>query len=223
MTVNGPWWKVDKSLEVFVGPLLKTDMNKISTTYTPPYTPGPCVSSGHRRCIDGSCIASVDLCPEEQQLNQNTIIIMLVVGMACILFLVVLYCYKQRKALRRQEHNSSNHAAFESVIGEGDNASMNLPPPSYDEVINSNLYPVTPVFQRNARITSFEEPRTPPPNYDAALDILAHSQESVLPIKTQPISPVVRRSISTEFSGAARSARSSESDYRRIYSNPDQR
>ena len=44
---------------------------------------------------------------------------------------------------------------FESVDGEGvsaDHASLNNPPPTYEEVINSNLYPPTPEAQRSVRI-----------------------------------------------------------------------
>ncbi|CAL1535269.1 unnamed protein product [Lymnaea stagnalis] len=212
----------DSSMEAKGKWQFAADRDNMASTHKP-YYPGPCLSSGHRRCVDGSCIASVDLCPEEQQLNQNTIVIMLVVGMAVIIILLVLYCYKQRSLRRRAQNSPIQQTTFESGLGEADNSSLNMPPPTYDEVINTNLYPPTPIFQRNTRTSYGEEPRTPPPNYDAALDILAHSQELVFPTKSQPLTPVVRRSVSTEFSTTTRSSRSSDSDYRRIFSNPDQR
>lgn len=34
----------------------------IKSTSKPGHFPLPCLSSGNRRCMDGSCIASVDLC-----------------------------------------------------------------------------------------------------------------------------------------------------------------
>ncbi|KAH9512592.1 hypothetical protein Btru_038890 [Bulinus truncatus] len=193
---------------------------KIKTTFKSSHIPLPCKSSGNRRCMDGSCIASVDLCPEELHLNQNTIIIMLVIGMTVLIFLLILYCYKQRSHHRREQNNNNQ----QTVNGDDDNISLNMPPPSYEEVVSSNLYPVTPVFQRDMRTSYCEEPRTPPPNYEAALDILAHSNETILPSKSQPFNPVVRRSVSTEFSNAGkRSVRSTDIDFRRVFSNPDQR
>ncbi|KAK0062689.1 hypothetical protein Bpfe_007894 [Biomphalaria pfeifferi] len=190
----------------------------IKSTSKPGHFPLPCLSSGNRRCMDGSCIASVDLCPEELELNKSTIVIMLVIGLTVLFCLLILYCYKQRSQRRRQETNNNQH-----FVSENEDISLNIPPPNYDEVVSSNLYPVTPVFQRSMRTSYGEEPRTPPPNYDAALDILAHSSETLMSSKTQPINPVVRRSISTEFNNAGRSLRSAELDFRRVYSNPDQR
>ncbi|GFN79206.1 hypothetical protein PoB_000571200 [Plakobranchus ocellatus] len=192
-----------------------------TSTRKPKYE--PCLSPGHRHCADGSCM---DLCPEDQAMSQNTILIMIVVGIVVVIFLTVLYCFQQRSQRLRQ--NSQN--VFESVDGEGvsaEHASLNNPPPTYEEVINSNLYPPTPVAQRTNRTPSLEEPRTPPPNYDAALYILAHSSESVLHSKHQASSPVVRRSVSSE-QGLSRActgprASSSETEYRRILSNPEDR
>lgn len=49
------------------------------------------------------------------------------------------------------------------------------------------------------RIPSIEEPITPPPNYDAALHILAQSQNNIFTAKGTPrASPVVRRSLSVD-------------------------
>ncbi|XP_005099615.1 uncharacterized protein LOC101860334 [Aplysia californica] len=197
-------------------------LNSMDSASTRKPDTGPCLSSGHRRCSDGSCIARVDLCPEDKVVNQNTILIMVVVGMAVVVFLLLLYCFQQRAQRFRQQQDQSR-----SEVGheDGDNASLNMPPPTYDEVINTNLYPPTPVLQRNIRIPSSEEPITPPPNYDTALTILANSLDSVVPSKSEPKSPVVRRSVSTDFSlnGGARSSRSSESDYRRFFSSQDPR
>lgn len=79
------------------------------------------------------------------------------------------------------------------------------------------------IFQ--VRISLSEEPRTPPPNYDAALYILAHSHDSVCPKKEERKSPLIRRSVSTELtqSGNSRVARSADPEFRRIYSTPEQR
>ncbi|CAG5121713.1 unnamed protein product [Candidula unifasciata] len=180
---------------------------------------GPCPSSGHRQCKDGSCIAKVDLCAEEQTMNQNTIFIMIVVGMVVVIVLIILYCFQQRsqrRALRRHAIQGN----LDSVVGDGDNTSLNMPPPSYEEVVNTNLYPATPVLQRG--MSAVDEPRTPPPNYDTALDILASSHDSILPLKQASKSLVVRRSVSTEF-GLNGSNRVSGSEFRRFFSNQEQR
>ena len=52
-------------------------------------------------------------------------------------------------------------------------------------------------FTFQHRLTSLDEPMTPPPNYDAALIILAQSQDSVL-TKPRRHSSVFRRSVSME-------------------------
>ncbi|KAK3765774.1 hypothetical protein RRG08_026245 [Elysia crispata] len=182
----------------------------------------PCLSPGHRHCADGSCM---EFCPEDQIMNQNTILIMIVVGISVVIFLTVLYCFQQRSQRLRQ----SGQGIFESVDGEGvsaDHASLNNPPPTYEEVINSNLYPPTPEAQRSNNAQAMEEPRTPPPNYDMALHILAHSTDSVLHSKPQASSPLVRRSVSTD-QGLARLSLSSralsDSEYHRLVSNTDNR
>lgn len=150
-----------------------------------------CMSAGERRCEDGSCIARVELCPEEQLMNQNTILIMVVVGLAVVVFLVILYCFQQRQ--RRHNRGEGETGLTDNDY---DNASLYAPPPTYEDVINTNLYPPTPQQQR-LRLTSLDEPLTPPPNYDAALIILARSQESVL-TKSRRKSSVFRRSVSME-------------------------
>ncbi|RUS69770.1 hypothetical protein EGW08_022466 [Elysia chlorotica] len=130
-------------------------------------------------------------------MNQNTILIMIVVGISVVIFLTVLYCFQQRSQRLRQ----SGQGIFDSVDGEGvsaDHASLNNPPPTYEEVVNSNLYPPTPVAQRSNTVHTIEEPRTPPPNYDMALHILAHSTDTILHSKPEAASPLVRRSVSTD-------------------------
>ena len=58
-------------------------------------------------------------------------------------------------------------------------------------------------FQR--QISSAEEPITPPPNYDAALHILAQSQENIFVSKEAATpSPVLRRALSVENIGISR-------------------
>uniref|UniRef100_A0A0B7AZN3 Uncharacterized protein n=1 Tax=Arion vulgaris TaxID=1028688 RepID=A0A0B7AZN3_9EUPU len=185
---------------------------RLSTTSEP--GDAPCLSSGHRRCKDGSCIAKVDLCSEEQTMNQNTIFIMIVVGMVVVIVLIILYCFQQRSQ-RRALNRNANQSTLDNVGVECDNSSLNMPPPTYEEVVNTNLYPATPVLQRNVQMSSDVEPRTPPPNYDTALHILAHSHDSIFPTKVEPTSPVVRRTISTELGSpvGTRSPRP-ETDYR---------
>lgn len=140
-----------------------------------------CEVESYRLCADGSCISQVDLCPEEQLMNQNTILIMIVVGLAVVIFLIVLYCFQQRN--RSPTHSRGRSVRSSGTNGdEADRISLFLPPPTYDEVITTNLYPPTPqIFHRRDRITSSEEPpMTPPPNYDTALMLLSRSHESVL-------------------------------------------
>lgn len=145
-------------------------------------------------CEDGSCIARVELCPEEQLMNQNTILIMIVVGLAVVVFLVILYCFQQRQRRANREYGTDT-----GYTDECDNASLYAPPPDYEEVINSDRYPATPETRR-LRQLSIDEPRspmTPPPNYDTALVILAMSQDSVLS-KPRRHSSIYRRSMSVE-------------------------
>ncbi|BFZ19189.1 hypothetical protein BsWGS_22228 [Bradybaena similaris] len=214
------WSRESQYLTVMDAPVRGQAGRTRSTTSTPGYS-GPCPSSGHRQCKDGSCIAKVDLCAEEQTMNQNTIFIMIVVGMVVVIVLIILYCFQQRSQ-RRALHRNANQGNFDSVMVDGDNTSLNMPPPSYDEVVNTNLYPATPVLQRS--ISAAEEPRTPPPNYDTALDILASSHDSILPSKQKSKSPVVRRSVSTELglNGSNRMS-NSNTEFRRFFSNQEQR
>ncbi|XP_041376428.1 uncharacterized protein LOC121388949 [Gigantopelta aegis] len=164
-----------------------------TTTTSPEHS--DCDFYTERQCSDGSCIAKVDLCSDEQIMNQNTILIMIVVGMAVIIFLIILYCFQQRQ---RETNRPTVTQDQLEVEGEGDNASLYQPPPTYEEVVTTNLYPPTPQMLRQTRISSSEEPpMTPPPNYDVALNILAQSHESVL-VDKKRISPVVRRSVSVD-------------------------
>lgn len=160
----------------------------------------PCSFNGERQCEDGSCIKAVDLCPEEQLMNQNTILIMIVVGLAVVIFLIVLYCFQQRQRDGQRRPGSGRET---SHLDEEDNASLYMPPPSYDEVVTTDLYPPTPQMRlARGRMSSSEEPpMTPPPNYDIALTILARSHESVMgkaPVMRRKSSCVSRRSISVD-------------------------
>ncbi|XP_060074540.1 uncharacterized protein LOC132554250 [Ylistrum balloti] len=159
----------------------------------------PCSFNGERQCEDGSCIQAVDLCPEEQLMNQNTILIMIVVGLAVVIFLIVLYCFQQRQ----REGNRRPGSLSEANHDDDDHASLYMPPPTYEEVVTTDLYPPTPQMRlARGRITSNEEPpMTPPPNYDAALSILARSHESVfgkIPFIRRKSSCVSRRSFSVD-------------------------
>ncbi|KAL8593015.1 hypothetical protein ACOMHN_017945 [Nucella lapillus] len=49
-----------------------------------------------------------------------------------------------------------------------------------------------------------EEPRTPPPTYDTALHILAHSQENLLSAPALPQSSPLRRAVSVDQLGISR-------------------
>lgn len=160
--------------------LLRTNRTRDSPMGLDP-NPSTCEVENYRLCADGSCISQVDLCPEEQLMNQNTILIMIVVGLAVVIFLIVLYCFQQRN--RSPTHSRGRSVRSSGTNGdEADRISLFLPPPTYDEVITTNLYPPTPqIFHRRDRITSSEEPpMTPPPNYDTALILLSRSHESVL-------------------------------------------
>ncbi|KAK7114065.1 uncharacterized protein [Littorina saxatilis] len=156
-----------------------------------------CQPDSQRQCMDGSCISRMELCPEEEMMNQDTVLIMIGVGMGVVLFLIMLYCLQQR-------HNTGTERQSLNY-DETDHPELLMPPPAYDEAVNINLYPPTP--QRNRRIPSAEEPITPPPNYDAALHILAQSQENVFASKeaAAEASPVLRRAVSVEHVGIARS------------------
>ncbi|XP_025115611.1 uncharacterized protein LOC112576945 [Pomacea canaliculata] len=160
--------------------------NKVSTLETIHCKPDK------RQCFDGSCIPKGDLCPEEEIMSQDSILIMIGVGMGVVIFLIMLYCLQQR----RNANTSETAHSFEDA----DLQELTVPPPSYEEALNVNIYPPTPVAQRSRRILSEEEPMTPPPNYDTALHILAQSHESVFFSKEiKPPSPVVRRSVSLDF------------------------
>jgi len=172
------------------------------------------------------------------------VLVMTVVAVAVVVYLLVLYCLQQRRQghrrtrvrgsvrrLARAEHNIDS----DLDTADGDNTSLDMPPPNYhllpptyDEVVNTDQYPVSRrgSLQRNMRISSFDEPITPPPNYDAALDIIANSYYgygSMCPSKPVPVRPVVRRCISTDItsaSGGPQSARMSAShnEHRRVFS-----
>ncbi|ESO89759.1 hypothetical protein LOTGIDRAFT_234148 [Lottia gigantea] len=178
--------------------LSKGDKGAKTTTVKEDIPSMDCLAPAERRCADGSCIYKNDLCEEEQILNQNTILIMIVIGMAVVIFLIILYCFQQKT--RRSGTNRNSLRAFEAGLDDGDNASLYNPPPTYDEVITSGLYPATPQTRRNIRMSSSEEPITPPPNYEAALTILAQSHESVLVNKNSKNS-VFRRSVSVDSMG----------------------
>ena len=48
------------------------------------------------------CFIMLDLA-EEKLMNQNTILIMIVVGLAVVVFLVILYCFQQRQRRANRE------------------------------------------------------------------------------------------------------------------------
>lgn len=156
--------------------------------------PHRCSSDGERMCEDGSCIARVELCPEEQLMNQNTILIMIIVGLAVVVFLAILYCFQ-----KRQQRANRQLGVDSGLSDECDNESLYAPPPAYEEVINSNMYPVTPETRRLRQLSQEEarSPITPPPNYASALVILAQSEES-LSSKQRSQSNLIRRSISLD-------------------------
>ncbi|KAL8590521.1 hypothetical protein ACOMHN_010957 [Nucella lapillus] len=172
-----------------------------TTTRMPPTM---CNPQTQRQCADGACISRMDLCPEEEMLNQDTILIMIGVGMGVVLFLILLYCLQQRRSASAEQQGVS------TAGDELDHPELLMPPPSYREAMDVGLYPPTP--QRNRRIPSYEEPITPPPNYETALNILAQSHESVLVGKdgAAPSSPthgttsVLRRTLSVEHVGISR-------------------
>ncbi|XP_060608211.1 uncharacterized protein LOC132760275 isoform X2 [Ruditapes philippinarum] len=156
--------------------------------------PRRCMSEGERMCEDGSCIARVELCPEEQLMNQNTILIMIIVGLAVVVFLAILYCFQ-----KRQQQANRQLGGDSGMSDDCDNESLYAPPPAYEEVVNSNMYPATPE-QRRLHQLSLEEPRspmTPPPNYASALIILAQSEESISS-KQHSQSDLIRRSVSMD-------------------------
>ncbi|XP_076470911.1 uncharacterized protein LOC143300851 [Babylonia areolata] len=164
-----------------------------------------CNLETQRQCADGSCIPRMELCPEEEMLNQDTILIMIGVGMGVVLFLIILYCLQQRRS-------AGTDQGVPGTAEEMDNPELLMPPPSYREAMDVYLYPPTPQTTRNRHsVPSLEEPITPPPNYDAALSILAQSHESVLVGKegataSSPTgtTPVLRRTLSIEHVGISR-------------------
>ncbi|KAK3576387.1 hypothetical protein CHS0354_018934 [Potamilus streckersoni] len=187
--------KVDILSGNLVASYKKMESKPGSTTSKPPTEVQHCSEMGERQCEDGSCILRVDLCPEEELMNQNTILIMIVVGLAVIIFLIILYCFQQRK---RQAGRMISVLSEEGDAEDGEHASLYAPPPTYHEVITTDLYPPTPQQQpKRNRMSSTEEPRTPPPTYDIALHLLAVSDDSILnKIKKPCPSKLIRRSLS---------------------------
>lgn len=153
-----------------------------------------CDTKDQRQCADGTCVKRMELCPEEERMSQDTILIMIGVGMGVVLFLIVLYCLQQR---RNEADNMQPAVDVEDI----ENPELLIPPPSYEEALNVSLYPPTPQMQRTGRVPSSEEPITPPPNYDTALHILAQSHESVLTEKNRVASPLLRKALSLEHVG----------------------
>jgi len=174
--------------------------------------------AGYRLCADETtCILKDSICPDEDLIQQKSVLIMVVIGMAVVIFLLILYCFQQRS----QEHSQRRETRTETDSYIGDNASFYLPPPTYEEVIGSNLYPCSSVAHQTMVPAS---PTTPPPNYDAALTILENSKNSsvIPPAFTNMNGPVIRRSVSTDLSVSGRPpARQSITDYRRLFSTQD--
>ncbi|VDI70790.1 uncharacterized protein LOC143080977 isoform X1 [Mytilus galloprovincialis] len=171
---------------------------KNMTTITVPKEPEyrSCELSGEKTCNDGRCISKIDLCPEEQLMNQNTILIMIVVGIAVVIFLIVLYCFQQRQR-NASRSRLRNQTSIDNDM-DPERSSLFEPPPAYNEAIDTRLYPPTPQMLRDRALRPPSEdqpPMTPPPNYDTALQILARSHESVL---GKP--PLLRRQSSTTSS-----------------------
>ncbi|KAL3860400.1 hypothetical protein ACJMK2_010525 [Sinanodonta woodiana] len=179
----------------------KMENKSASTTSKHPADVQHCSEMGERQCEDGSCILRVDLCPEEELMNQNTILIMIVVGLAIIIFLIILYCFQQRKRRLGRMISMINE---EEDAEDSDHASLYAPPPTYHEVISTDLYPPTPQQQpKRNRMSSTEEPRTPPPTYDIALHLLAVSDDSILNKLKKPCpSKLIQRSLSLNQIGS---------------------
>lgn len=161
-------------------------------------------NDGKHLCENGECVSIHNLCPEQNNINQSTMLIMVIVGLTIIIFLIILYCLQQRG--RNQTHNLSVEShTDQNSSAEGDNLSLYQPPPPYEEVMSTSIYPNTRVMhQRMNSFTINVPPPTPPPNYDAALHILARSQEfastKATPIPSgPPKQPSLRRCHSEEI------------------------
>ncbi|GAB1599244.1 uncharacterized protein LOC115211733 isoform X1, partial [Argonauta hians] len=130
-----------------------------------------------KRCKNGSCVSDISLCTERED-TTHTILVMIIIGLAIIIFLTIIYCLQQRGRNRAQTTSESQIEVNSSAEIDPDNLSLYQPPPPYEEVISTNRYPITPVIQRMQSF-SLNVPATPPPNYETALHILARSQEIV--------------------------------------------
>ncbi|XP_076449211.1 uncharacterized protein LOC143285695 [Babylonia areolata] len=154
-----------------------------------------CPGDNQRRCEDGSCMLRTELCPEEELLSQETILVMIGVAMAIFLLLIFLYCIQQRRSSSEQQGTSVEEPNHPELLL--------TPPPAYDEAVDVLLYPPTPQIEHV--LSTSEEPTTPPPNYDAALHILAQSEENLLVSQElMPEPPNLRRAVSADFLGINR-------------------
>ncbi|CAE1312650.1 unnamed protein product [Acanthosepion pharaonis] len=165
-----------------------------------------CVHIGKQQCKNGECVLSISMCPEQNNISQSTMLIMVIVGLTIVIFLIILYCLQQRGRNRMQSLSAESHTDQNSsgeVDNNIDNLSLYLPPPPYEEVVSSSIYPNTRIMHQRMNSFTLNVPPTPPPNYNAALNILARSQEIVstkgnqIP-STQQKQPSIRRCQSEE-------------------------
>lgn len=165
-----------------------------------------CVHIGKQQCKNGECVLSISMCPEQNNISQSTMLIMVIVGLTIVIFLIILYCLQQRGRNRMQSLSESHTDQNSSgeVDNNIDNLSLYLPPPPYEEVVSSSIYPNTRIMHQRMNSFTLNVPPTPPPNYNAALNILARSQEIVstkgnqIP-STQQKQPSIRRCQSEEI------------------------
>ncbi|KAL8593017.1 hypothetical protein ACOMHN_017947 [Nucella lapillus] len=105
-----------------------------------------CPLDSQRQCEDGMCVPRSELCPEEELLSQETILVMIGIAMAVFLLLIFLYCIQQHR------HNTDTQPQG-AVSGEEPNHPelLLVPPPAYDEAVDVFLYPPTPQIDRLVR------------------------------------------------------------------------
>ncbi|XP_052829831.1 uncharacterized protein LOC106874312 isoform X1 [Octopus bimaculoides] len=169
--------KIIRGVNSQIIPILSFIMNTHNNTRkTTDVSRGP-ICEQHKRCKNGSCVSDISLCSDKED-NVNTILVMIIIGLAIVIFLTIVYCLQQRGRHRAQTTSDSQMEVNSSADVESDNLSLYQPPPPYEEVISTNRYPMTPERQRMQSF-SLNVPVTPPPNYETALNILARSQEIV--------------------------------------------
>ncbi|KAH3862895.1 uncharacterized protein LOC127866374 [Dreissena polymorpha] len=171
---------------------------------------GTVYASHFQQCCDGivymqsntslQCVNGTTEQTERQLMNQNMILIMIILGLVMgpsfVIFFVSLFCFQQRQ--RRANRQYETEAGYSDGC---DNEHLYAPPPTYNEVIQTNLYPPTPEQLRVRQISEEPcSPMTPPPTHNSALLILARSAESLLQHKpdNKRLSVLSRRSLSLD-------------------------